>query len=407
MKKGKDIKPHIGIFGRRNNGKSSFINMITGQDVAIVSNIAGTTTDPVKKSVEIFGVGPAIIIDTAGVDDVGELGEKRVGKTMNVIDTIDLAILLIVDNIFGSFEINLVKEFTKLDTPYLIFHNKSDIVSIAAETEEQIFIATGSTCSDISTFDDKSLEFVTKEIKENIPQSVFIKPALLDGMVKPKDIVLLVTPIDSEAPEGRMILPQVMAIRDVLDHNCICITVRETELEDFMKMGIKPALAVTDSQAFGFVSKIIPEDIPLTGFSIVFARMKSNFYSYLEGTPSISSLVDGDKVLLLESCTHHVSCEDIGRHKLPKWISEYTGKEIEFDVVAGLDNLTKNINEYALVIQCGGCVVTKKQLTNRLKPAIDAGIPVSNYGMAIAYLNGIFDRAVKPFKEIINLPDGR
>jgi len=194
-----------------------------------------------------------------------------------------------------------------------------------------------------------------------------------------------------------MILPQQMAIRDVLDHHCICITVRETELEDFMAMGIKPALAITDSQAFGYVSSIIPEDIPLTGFSIVFARMKTNFTEYLEGTPKLSTLKDGDKVLILESCTHHVSCEDIGRFKLPKWISEFTKKDISYDIVSGLDNLKNNINEYAMVVQCGGCVVTKKQLQNRLRPAIVNDIAVSNYGMVIAYINGIFERAVKPF----------
>lgn len=399
MKKGKDLKPHIGIFGRRNNGKSSFINMITAQEVAIVSDLAGTTTDPVKKSVEIFGIGPVIVVDTAGVDDVGELGEKRVSKTIDVIQTVDLAILLIADNVFSDFEHKLIAEFKKLEIPYVIFHNKSDLVALESKTKAKILEETGQKSYDISTLDDGSLEFITKEIRESIPKSVFIKPALLDGLVKKKDIVLLITPIDSEAPEGRMILPQQMAIRDVLDHHCICITVRETELEDFMAMGIKPALAITDSQAFGYVSSVIPEDIPLTGFSIVFARMKTNFTEYLEGTPKLSALKDGDKVLILESCTHHVSCEDIGRFKLPKWISEFTKKDIRYDIVSGLDNLKNNINEYAMVVQCGGCVVTKKQLQNRLRPAIANNIAVSNYGMVIAYINGIFERAVKPFME--------
>ena len=281
MKKGKDIKPHIGIFGKRNNGKSSFINMITGQDVAIVSDLAGTTTDPVKKSVEIFGVGPVIIVDTAGIDDVGELGMKRIAKTMAVINTIDLAVLLIADNSFDSFEKHLISEFNNLDIPYLIFHNKSDAFPLLAQTRKQIIEETSQKCYDINTITSSSLSFVTNLMREKIPASVYIKPALLEGIVKEKDVVLLITPIDSEAPEGRMILPQQMAIRDVLDHNCICITLRETELEDFMKMGVKPALAITDSQAFDFVSKIIPEEIPLTGFSIVFARMKSNFDKYL------------------------------------------------------------------------------------------------------------------------------
>jgi len=397
MKKGKDIKPHIGIFGRRNNGKSSFINMITGQEVAIVSNIAGTTTDPVKKSVEIFGVGPAIIIDTAGIDDSGELGNKRISKTMEVMKTIDFAILLIADNNFDSFEQKLISEFNILEIPYLIFHNKSDLVALNIITQQQINNSTGHICNDITTLNSNHREFVTQAIMQNIPKSVFIKPDLLEGLVKKKDVVLLITPIDSEAPEGRMILPQVMAIRDVLDHNCICVTVRETELEDFMALGIKPSLAITDSQAFGYVSSVIPKEIPLTGFSIVLARMKTNFYDYLQGTPKISNLQDSDKILMLESCTHQVSCEDIGQYKLPKWIDKFTGKKLTYDMVSGLSSLKQDIKNYSLIIQCGGCVVTRKQLNNRLKPAIDAGIPVSNYGMAIAYINGIFDRSVEPF----------
>jgi len=404
MKKGKDIKPHIGIFGRRNNGKSSFINMITGQDVAIVSNIAGTTTDPVKKSVEIFGVGPAIIIDTAGIDDSGELGNKRIRKTMEVMKIIDFAILLIADNNFASFETDLISEFGKLDIPYLIFHNKCDYTPLTDKTLQQIIAHTKQTCIDISALNSNNKEIITEAIKKNIPKSAFVKPALLEGLVKKKDIVLLITPIDSEAPEGRMILPQVMAIRDVLDHNCICVTVRETELEDFMALGIKPALAITDSQAFGYVSSVIPQEVPLTGFSIVLARMKTNFYDYLQGTPKIKDLKDGDNILMLESCTHQVSCEDIGQYKLPKWINEFTEKKLTYEMVSGLSSLKQDINNYALIIQCGGCVVTRKQLNNRLKPAIEAGIPVSNYGMAIAYVNGIFDRSVEPFLKNYTMP---
>ncbi len=396
MQKGKDLKPHIGIFGRRNNGKSSFINLITGQEVAIVSDTAGTTTDPVKKSVEIFGIGPVIIVDTAGVDDVGTLGEKRVNKTLGVIKTIDLAVLLITNNEFGSFEKHLIDEFNKLDTPFVIFHNKSDIIGLQSEIGDRIKSQLGVDCINISTIGDTDLELITNTLKNNIPKSAFVKPALLDGLIDEKDVVLLVTPIDSEAPEGRMILPQQMAIRDVLDHNCICVTLRETELKDFLELGITPKLVITDSQAFGLVSKMVPEEIPLTGFSIAFARMRANFQKYLEGTPAISDLNDGDKVLILESCTHHVSCEDIGRYKLPNWISKFTGKDIQYDIVPGLVEVP-NIKEYKMVIQCGGCVVTKKQLSNRLKPAIDAGIPISNYGMAIAYINGIFKRAVQPF----------
>lgn len=403
MKKGKDLKPHIGIFGRRNNGKSSFINRLVGHEVAIVSDHAGTTTDPVKKSVEIFGVGPAIIVDTAGIDDSGDLGEKRIEKTLEVIRTIDCAILLIAGNKFGSYESNLLDEFKRFEVPFLIVHNKSDVEPLDIRAAEKIKDIARVKVFDYSTVENDELESIVEEIKLTIPKTAFVKPSLLGGLIKPKDVVLLITPVDSEAPEGRMILPQQMAIRDVLDNDCICVTIKETELNEFMKMGIRPALAVTDSQAFGFVSKIIPAEIPLTGFSIVFARARANFEKYLEGTPKIAELNDGDRVLILESCTHHISCEDIGRFKIPDWMKDFTGKKIEFDVVPGLEKLPRNIKEYALVVQCGGCVVTQKQVKNRLLPAIEVGIPVTNYGMAIAFMEGIFQRAVEPFlvKELV------
>jgi [FeFe] hydrogenase H-cluster maturation GTPase HydF len=397
MAKGKDLKPHIGIFGRRNNGKSSFINRLTGQEVAIVSDHPGTTTDPVKKSVEIFGIGPAIIIDTAGIDDSGDLGKKRIEKTMHVIKTIDCAILIIAENTFGKYEVDLIEAFNKYEVPYLIVHNKSDISRINFQKADRIKASTGKKVIDYSATDNWKLETIIEELKKSIPESAYIKPSLFKGLIQQKDIVLLITPIDSEAPEGRMILPQQMAIRDVLDHDAICITIKETELEDFMCLGIRPALVVTDSQAFKYVSSIIPNDIPLTGFSIVFAKNRANFEKYLEGTPTLAGLKDGDKVLILESCTHHISCEDIGRFKIPDWIRKFTSKQIEFEIVAGQDQIPGNLKDYALVVQCGGCVATQKQVKNRLLPAIEAGIPVTNYGMAIAFMNGIFKRAVAPF----------
>lgn len=397
--KGKDLKPHIGIFGRRNNGKSSFINTLVNQDIAIVSSIPGTTTDPVKKSIEIFGIGPAIIIDTAGIDDIGELGIKRIEKTREVIKLVDLAIILIAENIFSEFEINLINEFNRYNTPFILIHNKSDIEKVNPKTLDKIKKISENKVLDFNCLNPDNLEELVDLLKHTIPTTAFQKPSLLKGLISKGDIVLLITPVDSEAPDGRMILPQQMAIRDVLDNDCVNIVLKETELETFLKnTGIKPKLVITDSQAFGYVSKIIPDDILLTGFSIVFARLKGNFEDYIKGTPFLSSLKDGDKILILESCTHQVSCDDIGRHKLPRWLNEFSGKKLEYKVVGGLDSLKETVKDFAIVIQCGGCVTTKKQIVNRLKPAIDAGIPVTNYGMAIAYINGIFDRAIKPFK---------
>ena len=399
--KGKDLKPHIGIFGRRNIGKSSLINIMTGQDVAIVSNHAGTTTDPVKKSMEIFGVGPVVITDTAGIDDSGELGEMRIEKSLAVIPNVDLAILLITNNSFDTFERSIIKSFQEFDTPFILVHGKSDIQELKESTRKKIADEIqGTPISSFSIFNKQSLDDLISLIIKTIPENIYQKKSLLKGLIKPKDIVLLITPVDSEAPEGRMILPQQMAIRDVLDNDCICITVKETELADFLTTGLKPSLAITDSQAFVIVSKLIPIDIPLTSFSIVLARYRGNFKAYIDGTPHISKLQDGDNILMLESCTHQISCEDIGRFKLPKWLQEYDGKQLNFDFASGLTSFPKPIEEYQLIIQCGGCVVTQKQLNNRLKPAIRKGVAVSNYGMAIAYVTGIFDRVVEPFKKL-------
>ncbi len=398
MTKGKESKPHIGIYGRRNNGKSSLINRLAGQDVAIVSDFAGTTTDPVKKSFEITGFGPVILIDTAGIDDKGELGTKRIEKTLASIKTIDLAILVITENIFGEFEKSLIEEFKKTDTPFFIVHNKSDIKQLSDDSRTSIVSQTNATIIEFDTIKAENLEKLIRLIKTTIPESAYKTPSLVGDLLSYGDIVLLITPIDIEAPAGRMILPQVQAIRDILDNDAVAIVLKEREVDAFLrKTKITPALVITDSQIFTKADASIPRNIPLTSFSIVLARYKGEFEYFLKGTPKISELKDGDRVLSLESCTHHVSCDDIGRVKIPRWISNFTGKKLEYDVVAGLDNLPRDIKEYALVVQCGGCVITRKQLINRLRPAIDAGIPVTNYGMAIAYVQGIYERAVAPF----------
>ncbi|MFO8002114.1 MAG: [FeFe] hydrogenase H-cluster maturation GTPase HydF [Marinilabilia sp.] len=392
----RDRQPFIGIFGRRNNGKSTIINRLAGQEIAIVSETPGTTTDPVKKSFEITGFGPVVLVDTAGADDIGELGEKRVSKTLKAVDLVDLAILVVTNNLLEEPERKLIKLFREMELPFIVVHNKNDLISATQATAENY--KTEGAHSFLPFSPDHSPDPLIKAIQKAIPESAFTNPTLVGDLIRHGDIVLLITPIDIEAPAGRMILPQVQTIRDVLDNDAVCVVLKEREIDAFLqRTGIKPALAVTDSQAFPRADASVPPDVPLTSFSILLARLKGDFDNYMKGTPAISELGDGDRVLMLESCTHHVSCDDIGRVKIPRWIRNYTGKKLEFDVVAGLDAIKRPIEDYALVIQCGGCMITRRQLHNRLQPAVKAGIPVTNYGMAIAWVHGIYKRAMAPF----------
>ncbi len=399
--KGKDAKPHIGIFGRRNNGKSSLINFLAQQDLSIVSEVAGTTTDPVKKSMEIPEIGPVVIIDTAGIDDSGELGLKRIKKSYEAIKTIDFALLIIANNEFGEPEESLIKELNKWDVPFIIIHNKADEVEFNYILAEQIKLDYNQELINFSTIQGYSRDELVSIIRKGIPESAYLSKSLVGDIIQQGDLVLLITPIDVEAPEGRLILPQVQAIRDILDNDAIAVVCKERELDDLLKrLSPEPALVITDSQVFLKAGASVPEHIPLTSFSTILARYKGDFHNYLKGTPHLSKLLDGDIVLILESCTHHVSCDDIGRIKIPRWLNNYSGKKLTYEVVAGLNQIPRNISEYAMVIQCGGCMITRKQLINRLKPAVDAGIPVTNYGMAIAYMHGIFERAVAPFVKL-------
>ena len=394
----KDLKPHIGIFGRRNCGKSSLINCLTGQPVAIVSDTAGTTTDPVKKSMEIFGIGPCVLVDTAGIDDVGELGKQRVEKSMKVLAEIDCAILVITSNQFGEPERKLIARMKELAVPFLVVHNKADVEPLSMELKSEIEKSFEVKILDFSVLKNNDIAPLVEVLKKTIPESTYQKVSLLGGIIKPNEVVVLVCPVDSEAPEGRLILPQVMAIRDVLDNECICVVLKETHLQQYLDTMPQPALIVTDSQVFGFVSKIVPKTIPLTSFSIVMARLRGDFDNYVKGTPHLSQLQDGDTVLLLESCTHHSTCEDIGRVKLPRMILKFTGKDIRFEYVAGLAPI-EHPERYAMAIQCGGCMSTRKQLLNRTNLFVNQGIPISNYGMALAYMNGIFERVMAPFRQ--------
>ncbi|MDD3756100.1 MAG: [FeFe] hydrogenase H-cluster maturation GTPase HydF [Bacteroidales bacterium] len=399
-KRGNELRPHIGIYGRRNYGKSSLINKITKQDIAIVSDIAGTTTDIVKKAIEISQIGPVVIIDTAGIDDMGELGKLRVKKTLDSLDMIDFAILLITHNTFDKPEKNIIDEFKKRNIPFIIIHNKSDLEPLSLRLKDKIKRDYGVPIIDFSIKNDNVQDLI-ELIKNNLPETAFKTTNILSDIISPGDIVLLITPIDAEAPEGRLILPQVQTIRQILDNNAIAIVCKENEAESIIKEKFpNPSLVITDSQVFSKVDKIVPRHILLTSFSILLARQKGNFEYYLKGTPYIDKLNDNDKILILESCTHDVNCDyDIGRVKIPKWLCDYTGKNLEFKVVSGLEKID-NIKDFAMVIQCGGCVVTKKQIELRLRPAIEAGIPVSNYGMTIAYVKGIFNRAIQPFIDL-------
>src|SRR5574344_595879 len=398
--KGNELKPHVGIFGRRNYGKSSLINFLTEQSLAIVSNTPGTTTDPVRKTMEIIGVGPVVWVDTAGIDDEGPLGQLRVQKSFEILPQCNLALILFSQNIFDAPERRIVQACQMNKVPFLLIYSQSDISvpdqsfisQIEKEFDTQVFL--------LNIMDTSLREPLTLRIREALPESAYVHKSLLGDVIEAGDVVVMVTPIDSSAPEGRMILLQVQVLRDILDNDAKAVVCKETELQQvLLDLRKPPQLVVTDSQAFAFVSSTVPETIPLTSFSVVLARAKGLFDKYVEGTPQIDLLNDGDRVLMLESCTHNITCEDIGRVKLPNLITKRTGKDLKFDVVAGLSELERPITDYRLVIQCGGCMVNSKQLASRLAPAIAAGVPVSNYGLALAYLNGIFERSMRVFKK--------
>jgi len=396
--KGNELKPHIGIFGRRNYGKSSLVNYLTGQETAIVSDLAGTTTDPVKKTMEIGGVGPVVWIDTAGIDDEGAVGRLRIEKSLEMLAQADLALILFTNNRFDAEEASLVEECRRRGIPYLLIYSQADRCRPDPGLIEAVERDYGAEVTVLTVKDPSLREPLTARIREALPESAYVHRSLLGDVIGAGDTVVMVTPIDSSAPEGRMILPQVQVLRDILDCHARAVVCRETELEETLRqLAAPPRLVVTDSQVYGMVSKIVPEEVYLTSFSVVLARSKGLFEEYVKGTPALDRLGDGDRVLMLESCTHNVTCEDIGRVKLPKLIARHTGRQIACDTAAGLSAPPRPMGDYALVIQCGGCVVTAKQLAARLAPAVEAGVPVSNYGLAIAYMNGIFERSMRIF----------
>lgn len=389
MKTLKSMRLQIGVFGKTNVGKSSFLNRITNQEISIVSDIAGTTTDVVEKSMELLPVGPVTFLDTAGLDDESELGEKRVEKTMKVINRIDVAIIVCDFNGIDDYEKELIKKFEELKIPYLIVENKCDIKKVELSCYDNVLYT--------SVKDDEALVFKFKEaLVKLLPEDFVNSPKIAGDLVPPQSTVILVIPIDKEAPKGRIILPQVQTIRDLLDSNCMPYVVKETELKQAIEnLKTPPALVITDSQAFKKVSEIVPENIPLTSFSILFARLKGDLDEFTKGAEAIENLKDGDMVLILESCTHHAIEDDIGRVKIPNLLRKRTGKNLVIHNYAGHD--FPDVKDYKLIIHCGACMTNRREVLSRILIANKSGVPITNYGVAISYCLGILPRAVKIF----------
>ncbi len=379
-------RPHIAFFGKRNAGKSSIVNAITGQEISIVADYKGTTTDPVTKAMELLPLGPVVIIDTPGIDDEGLVGELRVKKARQILNKTDIAVLIIDSAVGKSKEDEeLIELFKKKEIPYLIAYNKSDILDITITDENSI---------QVSALKNKNIQ----ELKERIAQLIKNEndnKKIISDLLNPDDVVVLVTPIDSSAPKGRMILPQVQTIRDLVDKHAICVVVQPEQLEKALEYN--PDLVITDSQVFNQIKNIVPDNIPLTSFSILFARYKGLLKSAVNGVKKLKQLNDNDTVLICEGCTHHRQCEDIGTVKLPRWISDYTQKNLNFEFTSG-GQFPENLEKYSLIVHCGGCMLNEREIRYRMKTANDAGIPITNYGILIAEINGILDRSIEIFK---------
>lgn len=405
MKTLKSMRLHIGIFGKTNVGKSAFLNRITNQDVSIVSDIAGTTTDVVEKSMELLPVGPVNFLDTAGINDSTALGEERIEKTMKVINRTDIAVILCDYEGIDDYEKDLIKKFNELKIPYMIVINKQDEKVIPDEKYKEILTQLKNDSSNAedrilktSAINDKDIVFRFKEkLVRMLPEDFVNSPKIAGDLIPPKSTVILVIPIDKEAPKGRIILPQVQTLRDLLDSDCLSYVVKESELKQALdNLKEPPALVITDSQAFKTVSEIVPESVPLTSFSILFARLKGDLKAFEEGASAIENLKDGDKVLILESCTHHAIEDDIGRVKIPNLLKKKTGKNLVIENYAGHD--FPEINDYKLIIHCGACMTNRREVLSRILKANEAGVPITNYGITISYCLGILPRAIKIFK---------
>lgn len=397
MKTLKSMRLHIGIFGKTNVGKSSLLNRITNQDVSIVSNIAGTTTDVVEKTMELLPIGPVNFLDTAGINDSTALSSERIEKTMKIINRTDVAIVVCDYNGIDDYERNLIEKFNELKIPFMIFINKTDekspsdsIIKDLKNYTKHILLSSVKT-DDLIVFKIKEL------LVKLLPEDFVNSPKIVGDLIPQGSTVILVIPIDKEAPKGRIILPQVQTLRDLLDNNCVSVVVKESELKSAIdNLKITPSLVVTDSQAFKNVSEIVPENIPLTSFSILFARLKGDLNTFSQGAKSIEKLQDGDRVLILESCTHHAIEDDIGRVKIPNLLRKKTGKNLIIDNIAGHD--FPDISKYKLIIHCGACMTNRREVLSRILLASENNVPITNYGICISYCLGILPRALKIFE---------
>lgn len=381
---------HIAFFGKRNSGKSSLLNAVTNQNIAIVSDILGTTTDPVFKAMELLPLGAVMMIDTAGIDDEGELGTMRVQKTLRILNKTDIAVL-VVDSTKGltEYENDLIEKFRNKNVPYIVAYNKCDLQkkSVSAENEICVSALTGENIHELK-------ELIAKQ------NGMIEDKKIVAHLLKKNDVVVLVVPIDESAPKGRLILPQVQTIRELLDNEMIPVVTRDTTLKETLSsLSGKPAMVITDSQVFGKIGRDTPTDIPLTSFSILMANYKSDLKTLVKGVTAIDDLQDGDQVLISEGCTHHRQCNDIGTVKLPKLLQKYTGKSLAFSWTSGTE-FEEELTGYKMIIHCGGCMLNEREMKYRLKCASDQNIPMTNYGTAIAYMNGILERSLAPFPDI-------
>lgn len=395
---------HVSFFGKRNAGKSSIINAVTGQDLAIVSSVMGTTTDPVYKTMELLPLGPVMVIDTPGIDDEGELGALRVHKSYQVLNKTDIAILVIDSTAGkGEEELELIHRFHKKGIPYLIVYNKIDLLSTEKIKDLAMSVRAGEVL--VSASDGMNIQELKEKIASLKPEDTHKYP-LIQDLIDPLDLVILVVPIDKAAPKGRLILPQQQTIRDILERGALSLVVRDTELKStldhFLAQGVCPKLVVTDSQAFARVSKAVPENITLTSFSILFSRYKGELETQLKGIAALSSIEDGDHILIAEGCTHHRQCGDIGTCKIPEWIRNYTGKKPVFEFTSGTE-FPDDVSSYKMVVHCGGCMLNEREMKYRIACCQDQGVPITNYGILIAQVTGILKRSLGPFPEMQKL----